>query len=394
MLNFEYCTPTNVVFGKDAEKQAGSLISAYGAGKVLVHYGSGSVVRSGLLARITASLEEAGISYVTLGGVVPNPRLSLVRKGIELAKKEGVDFILAVGGGSVIDSSKAIAYGSVDDGDVWDFYCAKRVPKACLPVGAVLTIAAAGSEMSNSSVITNEDGWLKRGANNEISRCKFAICNPELTYTLPAYQTASGCVDIMMHTMERYFTAVKPALSTTDAIAEALLRDIMKNAKILVKEPENYESRAAVMWASSLSHNGLTGCGTEGGDWACHRIEHELGGLFDCAHGAGLGAIWASWARFVIDADSARFAAFAHNVMGIKNSGDDMKDGLEGISAMEEFYRSINMPVSVRELLGKDVSDAEISEMARKATWDGTRKLGAVKKLGAEDISAILKAAR
>ena len=257
MLNFEYYTPTKVVFGKDTEKQAGELVKAFGGTKVLVHFGGQSAKKSGLLERICNSLEEAGLSYVTLGGVVPNPHLSKVYEGIELCKKEGVDFILAVGGGSVIDSGKAIGYGVANEGDVWDFYAKKRTAKACLPIGAVLTIAAAGSEMSNSSVITNEDGWLKRGYNDDVSRCKFAVMNPELTYTLPAYQTASGCVDILMHTMERYFTKAENTM-LTDSVAEGLMRTVIYNAKVLAEDPENYDARAQVMWEGSLSHKGLT----------------------------------------------------------------------------------------------------------------------------------------
>ena len=232
MVNFEYYTPTKVIFGKNAEEKTGELVKAQGCKKVLVHYGGNSAKRSGLLDRICKSLEKAGIDFVTLGGVVPNPHLGKVHEGIALCKKEGVDFILAVGGGSVIDSGKAIGYGVANEGEVWDFYAKTRVPKACLPIGAVLTIAAAGSEMSNSSVITNEDGWLKRGYNDDICRCRFAVMNPELTYTLPVYQTASGCVDIMMHTMERYFTK-ETDTALTDGIGEALIRTVMQSARIL-----------------------------------------------------------------------------------------------------------------------------------------------------------------
>ena len=316
MENFEYYAPTKVVFGKETETKVGELVAQQGCKKVLVHYGSGSVKRSGLLDRVFASLDEKGIHYVELGGVVPNPRLSLVYKGIDLCKEEGVDFILAVGGGSVIDSAKAIGYGVVNEGDVWDFYEKKREATACLPIGVVLTIAAAGSEMSNSSVITNENGWLKRGCNFNCCRAKFAVMNPELTMTLPKYQTASGCTDIMMHTMERYFNQSEN-MELTDGISEHLIRTVMKNAKILMDEPENYEARAEVMWAGSLSHNGLTGCGTDGGDWSCHQLEHELGGMFDVAHGAGLAAVWGSWARYVMDARPERFAQFATRVMGV-----------------------------------------------------------------------------
>ena len=287
MENFTYYTPTKVVFGKGTENQTGALVKEQHCKKVLIHYGSGSVVRSGLLDRIKTSLDEAAVSYVELGGVVPNPRLSLVYEGIELCKKENVDFILAVGGGSVIDSAKAIGYGVYNGGDVWDFYDFKRQAEGCLPIGAVLTIAAAGSEMSGSSVITKEDGQIKRGYSSNFSRARFAVMNPELTMTLPPYQTASGCVDILMHTMERYFNQCDN-MELTDGISESLMRTVMKNAKILKDEPANYDARAEVMWAGSLSHNGLTGCGTDGGDWATHKMEHEVGGLFDVAHGAGL----------------------------------------------------------------------------------------------------------
>ena len=392
MLNIEYYTPTKVVFGKDTEKQAGELVKAFGGTKVLVHFGGQSAKKSGLLDRICNSLEEAGLSYVTLGGVVPNPHLSKVYEGIELCKKEGVDFILAVGGGSVIDSGKAIGYGVANEGDVWDFYAKKRTAKACLPIGAVLTIAAAGSEMSNSSVITNEDGWLKRGYNDDVSRCKFAVMNPELTYTLPAYQTASGCVDILMHTMERYFTKAENTM-LTDSVAEGLMRTVIYNAKVLAEDPENYDARAQVMWAGSLSHNGLTGCGTEG-DWASHQLEHELGGMFDVAHGAGLAAVWGSWARYVYKEKPARFAQFAANVFNIPwNSSNLEQMALDGIQAMEAFYRSIHMPTSLAEL-GVNPTEEQIQELAKKCSFMGKRTVGTFKVLQIPDMEAIYKMAR
>ncbi len=392
MYNFEYCAPTRVVFGKGVESETGRLVKAQNCKKVLIHYGSGSVKKSGLLDRVCKSLNETGIPYVALGGVVPNPHLSKVREGIELCRNEGVDFILAVGGGSVIDSSKAIGYGAANDGDVWDFYDRKRRPKACLPIGVILTIAAAGSEMSNSSVITNEDGWLKRGYNNELCRPKFAVMNPEITYTLPDYQTQSGCVDILMHTMERYLSQ-GGNMDLTDGISEALMRTVMKYAKVLKEEPENYEARAEIMWAGSLSHNDLTGCGTDGGDWATHFMEHELGGMFDVAHGAGLAAIWGSWARYVCEEQIERFVKFAENVFGVSHMGDARKTAEAGIEKMEAFYRSVGMPTSIREL-GIEVSDAQIEEMAEKATSFGRYALGHVKRLYKEDIIKIYTAAR
>lgn len=392
MENFQYYTPTKIVFGRGAEEQTGQLAAEQGCKKVLVHYGSGSVVRSGLLERICRSLDAAGISYVSLGGVVPNPRLSLVYEGIRLARKEQVDFILAVGGGSVIDSAKAIGYGVANEGDVWDFYEKRRTAKACLPIGVVLTIAAAGSEMSDSSVITKEEGWLKRGYSSNYARARFAVMNPELTMTLPKYQTASGCVDIMMHTMERYFNHSEN-MEMTDGISEHLLRTVMKNAKILMNEPDNYQARAEVMWAGSLSHNGLTGCGTGGGDWASHQLEHELGGMFDVAHGAGLAAVWGSWARYVMDAAPERFAKFAVNVMGVEPEAEKLKTAQKGIEAMEDFYRALDMPVCIGDM-GIELTEEQMRELAEKCSHFGKRTIGCIKKLDQEDMYQIYKEAR
>lgn len=392
MENFNYYTPTRVVFGRGTENQTGELVKQQGCRKVLVHYGGNSAKKSGLLDRVFRSLEEAGIDYVSLGGVVPNPRLSLVYEGIELCKKEQVDFILAVGGGSVIDSAKAIGYGMANEGDVWDFYEGKRQATACMPIGTVLTISAAGSEMSNSSVITNENGWLKRGYNTDYCRPKFAVMNPELTMTLPKYQTASGCVDIMMHTMERYFNQ-SDNMELTDGFSEHLIRTVMKNAKILMEHPDDYNARAEVMWAGSLSHNGLMGCGTDGGDWASHQLEHELGGMFDVAHGAGLAAVWSSWARYVLDARPERFARFAVNVMGVAPGADDTETALKGISAMEDFYHAVEMPVRVSEM-GIDLTEEQMRELAEKCSHFGKRTIGCVKKLDKEDMYQIYKNAR
>lgn len=392
MVYFQYYAPTKVVFGKDTELQTGALAKEFGANKVLVHYGGNSAVKSGLLERVCNSLKEANLPYVTLGGVVPNPRLSLVYKGIELVKKEGVDFLLAVGGGSVIDSCKAIGYGVYNDCDPWLFYSKQAQAKGCLPVAAVLTIAAAGSEMSHSSVITNEDGWLKRGYSTDYARCKFAVMNPELTYTLPSYQTASGCVDIMMHTMERYFSH-EPHTELTDRFCESLIRTVMHNAQILMEHPTDYHARAEVMWASSLSHNGLTGCGTVG-DWASHQIEHELGGMFDVAHGAGLSAIWGSWARYVYQENIAKFVQFATHIMDIPDTYGTLQEiALAGICAMEDFYRSIHMPTSLSEL-GIHPTDAQIEELSEKCVFFGKRTVGTFKVLKAEDIQKIYQAAR
>ena len=394
MRNFEYYTPTRILFGKDTHFQAGALLKEYGCQKALIHYGSGRAVQSGLLDEVKKSLEEAGVSYVTLGGVVSNPRLSKVREGIELCKKEGVDFLLAVGGGSVIDSCKAIGYGIANPWtDVWNFFLKTETPKACLPVGVILTIAASGSEMSNSCVVTNEDGWQKRGSvKSDLCRPKFAILNPRLTYSLSQYQTESGCVDILMHTMERYFVNIE-TMEMTDSISEALMQTVIYNARILMKEPGNYNARAEVMWAGSLSHNGLTGCGTAGGDWACHQLAHELGGLYDVAHGAALAAVWGSWARYVYQENPERFAQFATNVFDIPYSTDFEKTALAGIEAMEAFFRSVNMPTSLHEL-GLDLTDEQIHDLAFRCSFEDTRTIGVFKQLNLKDMEKIYLMAR
>ena len=394
MRSLEYFAPTKVIFGKDSHLQIGDILKKENCHKVLIHYGGKSAVASGLIDEVSGCLTDAGIDFVTLGGVVPNPRLSKVREGIELCKKENVDFILAVGGGSVIDSAKAIGYGVANPWtDVWNFYLKTEVPTACLPIGVIPTIAASGSEMSNSSVITNEDGWLKRGAAKcDLCRPKFALMNPKLTYSLPQYQTESGCVDILMHTMERYFVNIE-TMEITDSISESLMQTVIYNARILMREPDNYTARAEIMWAGSLSHNGLTGCGTGGGDWACHQLEHELGGLYDVTHGAGLAAIWGSWARYVYDVNPERFAQFATNVFDIPCGLDFEKTALAGIEAMEDFFRSIKMPVSLHEL-GLDLDDQQIHELAFKCSYEDTRTIGVFKQLNMKDMEKIYTLAR
>lgn len=392
MNNFNYYTPTRVAFGRGTEEKVGELVKAQKCKKVLIHYGSGSIIRSGLLEKIEHSLEEYGIDYTTLGGAVPNPRLSLVYKGIETAKRENVDFILAVGGGSAIDSAKAIGYGVANDFDVWELYDRKRQATACLPIGVVLTLSATGSEMSNSSVITNENGWIKRGYNSDLCRPVFAIMNPEITMTLPDYQTACGCVDIMMHTMERYFNSSEN-MEITDSIAEALMRTVKKNALILRKDPQNYDARAEIMWAGSLSHNGLTSCGSDGGDWASHALEHELGGMFDVAHGAGLAAVWGSWARYVYKYSITRFKNFAIRVMDVKDTGKDDTTALLGIEATEAFFRALGMPTSIHDM-GIEITDTQLNELTEKCFISTGGKKGSVKVLTRDDIYAIYSAAK
>ena len=390
MFDFKYYTPTEVVFGKNTEDKTAELVAKYGGTKVLIHYGGGSVKRSGLLDKVEKLLEAKGIGYTVLGGAVPNPHLGLVYEGIELCKKENVDFILALGGGSAIESAKAIGYGVVNEGDVWDFYDYKRKATGCLPLGVILTIAATGSEMSDSSVITKEEGLVKRGYSSDYCRPKFAIMNPVLTMTLPDYQTACGCTDIMMHTMERYFTN-GGNMEITDELAEGLLRTVKKNAVILRDNPGDYDARAEVMWAGSLAHNGLTGCGNDGGDWMTHKLEHELGGLYDVAHGAGLAAIWGSWARYVYKNCLPRFKKYALNVMGVENSGSDEEIALRGIEATEDFYRSINMPTNLREL-GVKATDEDLITMAKKGAIGVGGEMGSARVLNEEDMLAIYRA--
>ncbi len=393
MENFAYYTPTKVVFGKDEEKNVGKLAKEFGAKKVLIHYGGGSAVRSGLIDKIKTSLTEENISFVELGGVKPNPRLSLIYEGIKLAKENGVDFILAVGGGSVIDSAKGIGYGiaNPDIEDVWDLYIGKKKTQKCAPIGVVLTIAAAGSEMSGGSVVTKEDEQLKRSYGCDNARPKFAIMNPELTYTLPKYQIACGVVDIMMHTMERYFSPVGN-LELTDKIAEGLLRTMIKYGKLSLENPHNYEARAEIMWASSLAHNGLTGCGGIG-DWSTHQLEHDLGGVYDIAHGAGLSAVWGSWARYVYKENPKRFVQFAENVFGIEKIGTDEDVAIKGIEAMENFYKDIEMPISISET-GINLSDEDVEMLAEKCSNNGTRYIGSFKKLFKEDMAKIYSMAK
>ena len=393
MKDFNYYAPTEVVFGKKSEEQVVALVKKYGGTKVLVHYGGKSAVKSGLLDKVCNLLKAGGVDYVSLGGVVPNPRLSLAQQGIDLCRKEGVDFILAVGGGSVIDSSKCIGYGVPYEGNVWDFYLGKATPTKMLPIACVLTIPAAGSEMSESSVITNEDGDVKLGYSNNLSRPKFAIMNPCRTFTLPPYQTAAGVTDMMMHTMERYFTKDDDMDLTTD-IAEAMLRSMKDAVFAVLKNPEDYRYRAQIMWGGSLMHNGLTGCGVSD-DWATHQLEHELSGMFDVTHGAGLAAVWPSWARYVMHENLSRFVRFAVNVMDVPNDFTNPEaTALKGIEAMERFYHAIGMPINIKELIGKEISDEEIKEMVRKCSRDYQRTCGCLKVLQAADMETIYKMAR
>ncbi|MBR0399393.1 MAG: iron-containing alcohol dehydrogenase [Mogibacterium sp.] len=380
MAIMEYYTPTHVYFGSGAADKAGEVLKAAGASRVLLHFGTGSVKRSGLLERVEKDLTAHGIEFVELGGVVPNPRVSLVRKGIELVKEKGIDFIFAVGGGSVLDSAKAIGYGAYAGGDVWDFYCGKRKVEGTVPVGTILTLSATGSEMSDSSVITNDETEItyKRGCNTDYGRVRFALLDPELTYTVSAYQTASGSTDIMMHTLERYFHQGY-ALDMTDQLSFALLKEVMNSAPKAIETPDDYDARANLMWAGSISHNGLMAAGNSNkGDWACHQIEHELSAEFDVAHGAGLAAVWGSWARYVLDVDPSRFAKLGQGVFGID-------DPVKTIECFEEFFRSINMPTDLKGL-GLDFDEAACRKAALGVTFQDARTIGNFKVLNTKDI--------
>ena len=387
MQNFEYYARTKIIFGKDTERQAGSQIASYGK-RVLLHHSGGHAVKSGLIDRIKESLKSAGLYFVELDGIKPNPRLSLVQKGIDIVKKEKLDFILAVGGGSAIDSSKAIALGAANDGDVWDFFERKKTAMQSLPVGAVVTIPASGSEGSNSCVITNEQGPWKRGINAECNRPVFAILNPELTYSLSPFQTACGVCDMMTHIMERYFTK-EPHVELTDELCEGALRTIIRNGrKIFSGNANDYNARAEIMWAGSLAHNNIFGTGRVG-DWASHAISHEMVALFDGAHGAALAIIFPAWMTYNIKEDPNRFARFAAKVWGVDGAYYDLEQAaLEGISRMKTFFRSIGLPVSFADA---KFDTGRIGEMAKRAVQFGS--IGAFRKLEAKDIEAIYRLA-
>jgi alcohol dehydrogenase YqhD (iron-dependent ADH family) len=387
MENFTFVNETKIIFGKDTENQVGMETAKYGK-RVLLHYGGGSIKKYGLYDKILKSLKGAGLEIIELGGVQPNPVLSLAKKGIDICRKEKVDFILAVGGGSVIDSAKIIAVGVPYSGDVWDFYIGKAVPEKILPVGVVLTIPASGSESSTSAVITNEKGLYKKGLESGLLRPNFAILNPEITYTLPPYQTACGATDMMAHIMERYFTAVKN-VDLTDRLCEGALKTVINNVSIVLKEPENYNARAELMWAGAIAHNNLLGTGRIG-DWASHKIEMEISGVYDLAHGAGLAIILPVWMKYVYKKDVERFAQFAVRVMDQEPDFYDMeKTALKGIDRLKEFFKGIGMPVTLKEA---DIPYDRLEEMASKCTESGP--VGNFVKLDKDDILAILEMAK
>ena len=391
MQSFVQFTPTEIVFGRDTQKEAGRLVKKYGASKVLLVYGGGSVIRSGLLDTVKESLQAEEISFIEISGVKPNPRLSLAREGVKKAVDFGAELILAVGGGSVIDTAKAVAVGAANpEVDIWDVWMGKASVCKARPVGAILTISAAGSEMSDSTVLTNEETGKKAGYNSDIVRPKFAILNPELTFTLPKYQVACGVVDIMMHTLERYFTPVS-GNQLTDEIAESVLRTVTRNGLAAYENPKDYDAMSEIMWCGSLSHNGLTGLGRPK-DFVCHKLGHEIGGMFDEAHGATLSAVWGSWARYVYHLDVARFARYGKQVWNIEIE-DEEEAALAAIERTEEFFRALDMPVSIGELSIGVQPDDVLRKMADSATRGGTVTLGAFRKMDAQDMYEVYKAA-
>lgn len=391
MQNFVQYAPTEVIFGKATEGQTGSQVKKWGGSRALIVYGGGSVVRSGLLERVEKSLKSKEIVYEEFGGVKPNPRLAFAEEGVKRALAFQADFILAVGGGSAIDTAKAIAHGAANpDEKLWDIWTKKAPLVKSLPIGVVLTIAAAGSEMSDSAVLTNEAIGKKSGINTEFNRAKFAIMNPELAFTLPKYQLACGITDIMMHTMERYFI---PGISCemTDEIAEGLLRTVIRNGSKVMENQEDYDAMAEIMWCGSLSHNNLTECG-RGKDFSVHKLGHALSARYDVAHGASLASVWASWARYQYEAAPQRFAKYARKVFGMEGQ-DEKKLALQGIAETENYFRKIGMPVSLKEL-GVFPDDDEVRKLAMDATMGNTVELSRLKPLSADEVYEIYQMAK
>ena len=390
MENFKFYAPTEVIFGKDVENQTGETACKYGK-KALLVYGKGSVIKSGLLGRVEKSLADAGVEYQEFGGAKPNPTLAHAKDGIKEALSFGADMIIGVGGGSAIDTAKAIAHGTANsDQDLWSLWTRKVPLTKSLPVGAVLTIAAAGSEMSDSAVLTNEELGKKAGINTDFNRCRFAIVNPALGMTLPKNQLSAGVTDIMMHTMERYFIP-DIQCDMTDEIAEGLIRTVIKNGKKIVEDPSDYNAMCEVFWASSLSHNNLTECG-RGKDFSVHKLGHALSARYDVTHGDSLSAVWGSWAKELYKGAVPRFARFAEKVWEICES-DEEKAALLGIEKTVDFFKSIGMPVSLKDL-GIDPSDADLEALSLDATMQGTVKLSRIRPLDANDVKKIYEAAR
>ncbi len=400
MRKFEYYAPTEIVFGPGEENRAGELAKKYGASKVFIVYGGGSAVKSGLIGRVEESLRSSGIEVKSMGGVVPNPLLSKARELAEAAAAFGADFILAVGGGSVIDTAKSVAHAVANPGvKIWDIWMKKTPIDKSLPHGAILTIAAAGSETSDSAVLSNDDGILctKRGFTSRLNRCRFAIMDPELTMTLPLYQIGAGAADIFMHTSERYFTTIL-GNHLTDEIAEGLFRDIIEYGPKGVADPKDYEAMSEIMWCGSVSHIGLTGIGAKGdtardGDWACHQLGMAISALYDSTHGATLTAVWGSWARYVMDSNPARFAQFARKVYGV-TAEDDREAAMAGIEKTNAFFKSLGMPLTLTELLKHSPTDTELNGLAKECSFGYSRTIGTFQVLNSDDMLKIYEMAK
>ncbi len=389
MENFEFNNPTKILFGRGAEEKVGVETALYSK-KILLHFGGGSIKASGLYDRVTASLKKAGVEWVELGGVKPNPRLSLVHEGVKLCKEQGLGLILAVGGGSVIDSAKAIAMGAVMEGDVWNYYLGKGAPVAALPVGTVLTIPAAGSEASTGTVITNEEGWLKRAVNSELIYPRFSILNPELAFSLPKFQVACGATDIMAHLMERYFTNTTH-VSFTDRLLEATMKTVIAMAPKVLENAQDYDAWSELMWAGTVAHNNLLNTGRTG-DWASHDIEHEISGIYDVAHGAGLAVVFPAWMKFTYHHDVNRFIQWAVRVWNVEmNVFDPEATAREGIRRMEDFFHAMGLGTRLVDL---GIVDDRLKEMAEKCTDKNTRTFGNFVKLDQNAVQEILNLAR
>ena len=391
MQSFSFYSPTEIAFGRDEEQKTGQLLKKYGGSKVFVVYGGGSIVKSGLLKKITDTLEAESLQYFLFGGAKPNPLVSHVREGVRAAVDFGADFILAVGGGSAIDTGKAIAHGVKNpETDIWRFWSREVELTKTMPIGVVLTLSAAGSEMSNSAVLTNADTGEKRGLSTDLNRPCFAVMNPELTYTVPKYQLSCGIADIMMHTLERYFSHVENN-ELTDGIAAALMRTVIKNAPIVLRDPSNYDAVSEIMWCGSLSHNGITGLGRPF-DFPVHQFGHELSAKFDVAHGASLSATWGSWAEYVYKVNPARFAKYAKEVWDV-DEADTERAALAGIAKTVQFFKDIGAPTCFTEL-GIGIQDEDtVDEMAECCVHHGKRRVGLLKSLGKNDIIIILEKA-
>lgn len=391
MQNFTHYTPTKVVFGKNTQYETAREVKNFGGSKVFVIYGGGSVVRSGLLETVTNNLKENGLEYKIKGGVQPNPRLSFAREAVKESIEFGTDFVLAIGGGSVIDTAKAVAHGTANPNiDIWKFWAREETLKKSLPVGVVLTISAAGSETSDSAVLTNTDIGRKRGLSTELNRPKFAIMNPELTYTLPKYQIGCGVVDIMMHTLDRYFTHTQ-GNQLTDEIAEALLRTVITHGRTAIAEPDNYEAMSEIMWCGSISHNGMTGLGAVT-DFAPHQLGHELSAMFDVAHGASLSAIWGAWAMYSYKEEPERFVRYAEKVWGITADTDE-EAAVKGIKATVSYFKSLDMPVCFSDLEIGVQTEEVLEKLADSCSFNRGRTIGSFRVCDRDDILEIYKMA-